>query len=118
MNDAVRRAKAYINAGADAIMIHSKKKDPSEIFKFCKIYKKFKNRKPLVVVPTAFSQVKEKQLIDAGVNIVIYANHLFRSTYPSMINTAISILKNKRSLEVEKNLISIKQILELIPGTK
>lgn len=118
MDDAVRRAKAYINAGADAIMIHSKKKDPSEIFKFCKIYKKFKNRKPLVVVPTTFSQVKEKQLIDAGVNIVIYANHLFRSTYPSMINTAISILKNKRSLEAEKNLIPIKQILELIPGTK
>ena len=118
MKDAVKRAKAYINAGADGIMIHSRKRNPSEIFEFCKIYGKFKNRKPLVVVPSSYSQVKEIQLIKAGVNIVIYANHLMRSVYRNMVETAESILKNKRSLEAEKKLISIKKILELIPGTK
>jgi len=99
-------------------MIHSRKRNPSEIFEFCKIYGKFKNRKPLVVVPSSYSQVKEIQLIKAGVNIVIYANHLMRSVYRNMVETAESILKNKRSLEAEKKLISIKKILELIPGTK
>ena len=118
IGDAVKRAKAYINAGADGIMIHSKKRDPSEIFEFCKIYNRLKNRKPLVVVPSSYSQVKEKDLIKAGANIIIYANHLMRSVYPNMVKTAKSILKNKRSLEAEKKLLSIKEILELIPGTK
>ena len=71
-----------------------------------------------MVVPSSFSQVKEQDLIKAGANIIIYANHLLRSVYPNMTKTAESILKNKRSLEAEKNLLSIKQILELIPGTK
>ena len=118
IGDAVKRAKAFINAGADGIMIHSKKRDPSEIFEFCKIYNKLKNRKPLVVVPSSYSQVKEKDLIKAGANIIIYANHLMRSVYPNMVKTAKSILKNKRSFEAEKKLLSIKEILELIPGTK
>jgi phosphoenolpyruvate phosphomutase len=118
MKDAIKRAKAYINAGADGIMIHSRKRNPSEIFKFCKIYNKFKNRKPLVVVPSSYSHVKEEKLVKAGVNIIIYANHLMRSVYPNMVKTAESILKYKRSLEAEKNLISLKTILELIPGTK
>ena len=118
MKDAIKRAKAYINAGADGIMIHSRKRNPSEIFEFCKIYNKFKNRKPLVVVPSSYSQVKEEKLVKLGVNIIIYANHLMRSVYPNMVKTAESILKYKRSLEAEKNLISIKTILELIPGTK
>ena len=118
MKDAIKRAKAYISAGADGIMIHSKNRNPSEIFEFCKIYNKFKNRKPLVVVPSSYSQVKEEKLAKAGANIIIYANHLMRSVYPNMVKTAESILKNKRSLEAEKKLISIKTILELIPGTK
>ena len=118
IEDAIKRAKAYINAGADGIMIHSRKRNPTEIFKFCKIYNKFKNRKPLVVVPSSYSQVKEEKLVKSGANIIIYANHLMRSVYPNMVKTAESILKYKRSLEAEKNLISIKKILELIPGTK
>jgi len=118
MKDAIKRAKAYISAGADGIMIHSKNRNPSEIFEFCKIYNKFKNRKPLVVVPSSYSQVKEERLVKSGANIIIYANHLMRSVYPNMVKTAESILKYKRSLEAEKNLISIKKILELIPGTK
>jgi phosphoenolpyruvate phosphomutase len=118
MKEAINRARIYINAGADGIMIHSRNRNPSEIFEFCKIYNKFKNRKPLVVVPSSYSQVKEEKLVKAGANIIIYANHLMRSVYPNMVKTAESILKYKRSLEAEKNLISIKTILELIPGTK
>ncbi len=118
INEAIKRAKAYIKAGADAIMIHSRKKSPKEIFEFCKKYNNLKIKKPLVVVPTSFSQVKELELIKYGVNMVIYANHLFRSTYPNMISTAKSILKYGRAKESEKNLMSIKEILNLIPGTK
>lgn len=118
IKDALQRAKKYINAGADGIMIHSRKKNPSEIFEFCKFYNKFKNRKPLVIVPSSFSQVTEEKLSKAGANIVIYANHLLRSVYPNMVDTAKSILKYKRAYQIEKKLLSIKDILELIPGTK
>ena len=81
------------------------------------MYNKFKNRKPLVVVPSSYSQVTEDKLAKEGANIVIYANHLLRSVYPNMVNTAESILKNKRAYQIEKKLLSIKKILELIPGT-
>lgn len=118
MKDAVKRAKAFINAGADAIMIHSIKKNPKEIFQFCKIYNKLENRKPLIAVPTTYNQVKESEFVKYGVNMIIYANQLLRSTYPNMKETAESILKHKRSKESEKNLMSINQILNLIPGTK
>ena len=118
INDALQRAKKYINAGADGIMIHSRRNNPSEIFEFCKFYNKFKTRRPLVIVPSSFSQVTEEKLSKAGANIVIYANHLLRSVYPNMVNTAKSILKNKRAYQIEKKLLSIKDILELIPGTK
>ena len=118
IKDALQRAKKYINAGADGIMIHSRRKNPSEIFEFCKFYNKFKNRKPLVIVPSSFSQVTEEKLSRAGANIVIYANHLLRSIYPNMVDTAKSILKHKRAYQIEKKLLSIKDILELIPGTK
>ena len=118
IKDALQRAKKYINAGADGIMIHSRRNNPSEIFEFCKFYNKFKNRRPLVIVPSSFSQVTEEKLSRAGANIVIYANHLLRSVYPNMVDTAKSILKNKRAYQIEKKLLSIKDILELIPGTK
>ena len=118
IKDAVIRAKAYIKAGADAIMIHSIDKTPKEIFKFCKIYNEFKNRKPLIVVPTTFNSVKEKELIKHGVNMVIYANHLFRSIYPNMLTTAKTILKLNRSKEEEKNIRTINEILDLIPGAR
>lgn len=118
MDDALARAEAYLNAGADGIMIHSRNKDPSEIFEFCHHYNKFQNRKPLVVVPSSFNSVTEEELQSRGVNVVIYANHLLRSAYPAMTATANSILKHKRSLECDDTLLSIKKILELIPGTK
>ena len=113
-NDAINRAKHYIKAGADGIMIHSRQKNPSEIMKFCAEYKKFKSDKPLIVVPTSYNIVKEDELIKMGVNVVIYANHMLRSAYPAMINSAKAILKNGRTKEIENNLTSIKEIINLI----
>ena len=116
MNDAINRAKKYISAGADGIMIHSKEKNPDEILKFCKQYSKLKDKVPLVVVPTTYDKIKEKDLIKVGINIVIYANHMLRSAYPAMKKTAEMILKNERLYEVRKNCMPIKDILTLIPG--
>jgi phosphoenolpyruvate phosphomutase len=118
MEDALKRAKAYIEAGADGIMIHSKEKEPNEILEFCEEYSNFDRKVPLVVVPSTYSQITEKELIDANVNVVIYANHLIRSAYPAMVKTAETILQNERSYEVNKNCMPIKNILELIPGGK
>lgn len=116
MYDALLRAKAYIEAGADGIMIHSKEKKPDEILKFCNEYKKIDKIVPLVVVPTSYNKTFEKDLIDAGVKIVIYANHMLRSAYPAMVDTAMCILKHQRTYEAEKKLMPIKEILNLIPG--
>ena len=119
LEDALKRAKAYIDAGVDGVMIHSKEEDPTEIFDFCDEYKKFDKKVPLVVVPSSYNSVTEDILIEKGANIVIYANHLLRSAYPAMIKTAESILKNKRSKEASDDYcMSIKEILNLIPGTK
>lgn len=114
--DAIERAKKYIAAGADGIMIHSKEKTPDEIFEFCQEYKKIKYKVPLVVVPSTYSSVREKDLIKAGVKIVIYANHMLRSAYPAMLKTAEIILKNGRALEADKNCLSINKIIKLIPN--
>ena len=114
--DALTRAKAYIDAGADGIMIHSKEKEPNEILSFCEEYKKLKDKVPLVVVPSTYSQITEEELINAGIKVVIYANQLLRSAYPNMLKTANSILKYHRAKEAsEKYCISIKEILNLIP---
>jgi phosphoenolpyruvate phosphomutase len=118
MEDAVTRAKAYIEAGADGIMIHSRKKDPAEVFEFCEHFRKFKRRVPLIAVPSSYNLVTEQELASRGVNIIIYANHLLRAAYPAMIKTAESILVHGRSLEADSELLSINEILELIPGTK
>ena len=119
LEDALKRAKAYIDAGVDGVMIHSKEEDPTEIFDFCDEYKKFDKKVPLVVVPSSYNSVTEDILIKKGANIVIYANHLLRSAYPAMVKTAESILKNKRSKEASDDYcMSIKEILNLIPGTK
>ena len=118
MEDALLRSKKYIDAGADAIMIHSKHKNPDEIFEFCEKYKSFKNGIPLMVVPSSFNIVNEEEWQERGVNIVCYANHMLRSAYPAMLDVAKSILKNKRSYEANDKCISISEILNLIPGTK
>ncbi len=119
LEDALSRAKAYIEAGADSIMIHSKSEKPDEILEFCREYKKFENRVPLVVVPSTYNIITEEELIEAGVKIVIYANHLLRSAYPSMIKTAKSILTNRRSYEASEDYcLPIKEIIRLIPGAE
>ena len=112
--DALKRAIAYSKAGSDCIMIHSKKNNPSEIFSFARKFNISKYAKPLIAVPSTYSRTYEKDLIKHGFKVVIYANHLLRSSYNSMIETAKQILKNKRSFETEKNISSLKEILELI----
>ncbi len=118
IDDAMERAEAFLNAGADGIMIHSREKSPQEIFDFCERYKTLRNKKTLVVVPSSFNTVYESELRERGVNIVIYANQLLRSAYPAMTSTAKSILQHGRSSEVDAQMMPIKQILELIPGGK
>ncbi len=118
MDDAISRATAYLEAGADGIMIHSRQKKPDEIFEFCGLYSQFSNRRPLVVVPTCYNQVTEEELMANGVNIVIYANHLLRSAYPAMIETARTILTHRRSAECDARILPISEILELVPGGK
>lgn len=118
VEDAFERARAYLEAGADGIMIHSREKTPDEIFAFCKLYNQLPNRKVLVAVPSSYNSVYESELIENGVNVVIYANQLLRSAYPAMCETAKSILQHGRSKEVDGNMMPIKEILELIPGGK
>lgn len=118
LEDALKRAKAYIAAGADGIMIHSKEKTPDEILEFCREYKKFERKVPLVAVPTTYNQITETELRKVGVRIVIYANQLLRSAYPTMMKTAETILENERALEAEKMCIPISKILTLIPGSR
>ncbi len=115
MDDAITRAKAYVEAGADGIMIHSKEKDGQEILEFCELYNQFEKRVPLVVVPSSYNHLYEKDLIKAGANVVIYANHLLRAAYPAMVDVAKTILTNERSKEVDEQCMSIKEILTLIP---
>ena len=118
MDDALERAVSYINAGADGIMIHSRLKDPAEIIEFVTKFRKTDNETPIVVVPTSFNSVTTDEFAEIGINVVIYANHMLRAAYPGMMNVAKTILKNKRSLEAEPDCMAIKEILELIPGTK
>ena len=116
MADALKRAEAYIAAGADGIMIHSKEKDGKEIIEFCENFQKFELKVPLIVVPSTYSHMTESELQDLGISVIIYANHLLRSAYPSMINAAQSILENSRSQEAsDKYCMSIKDIITLIP---
>ncbi|QWC97185.1 phosphoenolpyruvate mutase [Polynucleobacter paneuropaeus] len=118
MDDAILRARAYVNAGAHGIMIHSRRKSPDEIFEFARLFRIEFPSIPLVCVPTSYNHVTEKELEQRGFNIVIYANQMLRASYPAMRRVALSILENGRSLEVDDALISINEILELIPGTK
>ena len=114
MEDALNRARAYVAAGADGIMIHSRKKDPTEILTFCDEFRKEDKHTPIVVVPTSFNSVTEAELAEHGINIVIYANQLTRSAFPAMEQTAKDILKYHRAKEVDSRLLPIKDIISLI----
>lgn len=112
--DALKRAFAYVDAGADAVMIHSRRKVPDEIFEFCDRFREKDKETPIVVVPTSFNSVTEAEFAQHGVNIVIYANQLTRSAFPAMQDTAVEILKNHRALEVDARLMPFKEIITLI----
>jgi phosphoenolpyruvate phosphomutase len=118
VEDALERAFAYINAGADAVMIHSKEKSGLDIKEFCEKFRKLNKNTPIVVVPSTFNHISEEEFSKWGVNIVIYANHMLRASYPAMVEVAKAILANGRSSDVDHLCMPIKEILELIPGTK
>lgn len=114
MNDAIERAMAFVKAGADGIMIHSRKKDPAEIVEFCDKFREENKTTPIVVVPSSFNIITEEELAQHGVNIVIYANQLTRAAFPAMQQTAEDILKYHRAKEVDDRLMPIKNIITLI----
>ncbi|MBP5276749.1 MAG: phosphoenolpyruvate mutase [Lachnospiraceae bacterium] len=114
MEDALKRAFAFVEAGADGIMIHSRKKDPAEILEFCDKFRAENKTTPIVVVPSSFNTITEEELAEHGVNIVIYANQLTRAAFPAMQQTAEDILKYHRAKEVDDRLMSIKNIITLI----
>ncbi len=118
VDDALERCFAYVDAGADGIMIHSREKSGADIKDFCAKFRAKHPFVPIVVVPTSYNHIKEDELRAWGVNVVIYANHMLRAAYPAMCKCAETILENGRSLETDPFCMPIKQILELIPGTK
>lgn len=119
VEDALERCHAYVAAGADGIMIHSKNKDGQDIKEFCQRFREVDNHTPIVAVPTTYGQFTEAELAEWGINIVIYANHMLRSAYPAMVKCVERILETTRCQEAsEEYCMPIKQILNLIPGTK
>ena len=119
VEDALERCHAYVAAGADGVMIHSKNKDGKDIKEFCQRFREKDPHTPIVAVPTTYNQFTEEELAEWGINIVIYANHMLRSAYPAMVKCAERILETSRSLEAsDEYCMPIKQILNLIPGTK
>lgn len=114
MDDALERARAFVKAGADGIMIHSRKKDPAEIVEFCDKFRAEDKETPIVVVPSSFNVITEEELAEHGANIVIYANQLTRSAFPAMEETAKDILRHHRAKEVDDKLMPIKDIISLI----
>jgi len=114
IKDALYRAEKYSIAGADAIVIHSKEKTPTEIFQFAKLFKKSKFYKPMIAIPSTYSKTYEKELIKHDFKIVIYANHLLRASYKAMHETAKKILINRRAFEIERNITSVSEIISLI----
>ena len=119
VEDALERCHAYVAAGADGIMIHSKDKSGEDIKEFCLRFREKDPNTPIVAVPTTYNQFTEEELASWGINIVIYANHMLRAAYPAMVKCAESILQHSRSMEAsEEYCMPIKQILNLIPGTK
>ncbi|WP_431478295.1 phosphoenolpyruvate mutase [Massilia eburnea] len=117
MDDALQRCLAYVDAGADGIMIHSRKKDGQEIIEFARLFRQRHPDVPLICVPTSYAHLKFEELERAGFNVVIYANHMLRSAYLAMKGVAEDILRNGRTLEIEPRCLGIDEILRLIPGT-
>lgn len=117
LEDALERCHAYVKAGADGVMIHSKSKTPDEVYAFCDSFRAVDAKTPIIVVPTTYNGETEEQLAAHGVNVVIHANHLIRSAFPAMQATAKSILEHGRSKEADQLCMSIKEILTLLPNS-
>ena len=115
VDDALERARAYVTAGADGIMIHSRADTPDEIFEFTDRFRKEDKNTALVVVPTTFNKVREDEFRAHGVNVVIYANHMLRAAFPAMKKVVTSVLENERCYEASQDCMSIKEILSLVP---
>ena len=113
-DEAIKRAKAECDAGADVVMIHSKEKSPDEVLKFLAEYNTIPNKVPIIAVPTTYNVITEAELVEHGVSVCIYANHMLRAAYPSMMNVAESILTHKRSKEADDHLLPVKEIITLI----
>ena len=116
MEDALNRAFAFAEAGADAIMIHSRKKDPSEIQEFIEKFRTKDKTTPIVLVPTSFNSVTEEEWKERGANIIIYANQLMRAEVPAMQKAAEMILEHHRAEECDAMLMPFKDIIRLIPA--
>ena len=114
-SDITNRGKEYAEAGAGGVLIHNKDESEKEVFEFVKTFKKNSNL-PIVVVPTTYNHINLNEFIELGVDVVIYANHLLRSAYPAMLQTAKAILENGRTKEIEESLMSIKDIINFIPS--
>ena len=117
LNDALGRGFAYVEAGADGIMIHSRQKDDKEILEFLSAFRAKNSLTPIVLVPTSFNEISAQDLSEAGANIIIYANHLLRASFVAMKQVAQGILENDKSAQIEDKCMSVKEILSLIPGT-
>lgn len=117
MAQALRRALAYVAAGADGIMIHSRQAAPDEVLEFARLFRMHHPAIPLVCVPTTYTNIHFDALVEAGFNVVIYANHMLRAAFPAMSFVAREILRKGCTQEVEEYCLSVKGVLELIPGT-
>ena len=118
MEDALNRCRAYVAAGADGIMIHSRRKEPDEILEFCDKFRETNKETPIVVVPTSFNSVTEAELASHGVNVCIYANQLTRAAFPAMQSVAQDLLRYHRAQEVDSRLMPFKKIISLIDGSR
>lgn len=118
VEEALAKAFATVKAGADGVMIHSKDKSGEDIKEFCTKFRLQYQKVPIVLVPTTYNQFTEDELASWGASVVIYANHMLRAAYPAMVKCAKTILESSRSLEANDLCMPIKEILELIPGTK
>ncbi|HDR9880362.1 phosphoenolpyruvate mutase [Burkholderia cenocepacia] len=118
MADALERSHRYVEAGADAIMIHSRKRVPQEVFEFAESFRRDHPDVPLVCVPTSYNEIHFDEFVRHGFNVVIYANHMLRASYPAMKRVAESILTRGCSSEADDMCMSIDEILSLIPGTR
>ena len=117
MDDALERSHEYVSAGAQGVMIHSRKKDPAEIVEFAERFRKADSLTPLIAVPTTYNEITDFELAQRGFNIVIYANQMIRAAYPAMRQAALTILQNGRSKECDSDIASVADILKLIPTT-